>query len=72
MKAIRLLLVSATMLPLAAFSQLSIPKILTNKKASSITEQEAGLGIKDALAQGVTNAVLNLNKTDGFFRKRFL
>jgi hypothetical protein len=71
MKTIRLLLVSAIMLPLAAFSQLSIPKILSNKKASAITEQEAGLGIKDALAQGVTNAVLNLNKTDGFFGSAF-
>ena len=32
-----------------------------------ITEAEAGQGIKEALAQGVTTAVLNLNKTDGFF-----
>ena len=32
-----------------------------------VTEAEAGQGIKEALAQGVTNAVLNLNKTDGFF-----
>ncbi len=32
-----------------------------------ITEAEAGQGIKEALAQGVTTAVFNLNKTDGFF-----
>jgi Protein of unknown function (DUF4197) len=32
-----------------------------------ITEAEAGQGIKEALTQGVTTAVLNLNKTDGFF-----
>src|SRR5882757_9031006 len=32
-----------------------------------VTESEAGQGIKEALSQGVTNAVLNLNKTDGFF-----
>jgi hypothetical protein len=32
-----------------------------------ITEAEAGQGVKEALAQGVTTAVLNLNKTDGFF-----
>ena len=32
-----------------------------------ITEAEAGQGVKEALAQGVTIAVLNLNKTDGFF-----
>jgi hypothetical protein len=36
-----------------------------------ITEGEAGQGIKEALAQGVTNAVLNLNKTDGFFGSEF-
>lgn len=36
-----------------------------------ITEAEAGQGIKEALAQGVTNAVLNLNKTDGFFGSAF-
>jgi hypothetical protein len=35
--------------------------------SSGITEAEAGQGIKEALAQGVTAAVLNLNKTDGFF-----
>ena len=51
-----------------AFSQIKLPKILTNKNTtSSITENEAGQGIKEALTQGVTNAVLNLNKTDGFF-----
>ena len=32
-----------------------------------ITEAEAGQGIKEALTQGVATAVLNLNKTDGFF-----
>src|SRR6185503_403774 len=32
-----------------------------------ITESEAAQGIKEALAQGVTSAVFNLNRTDGFF-----
>jgi hypothetical protein len=53
-----------------AFSQIKLPKILTknsNNSVSSLTENEAGQGIKEALTQGVTNAVLNLNKTDGFF-----
>ena len=51
-----------------AFSQIKLPKILAkNNSTSSITENEAGQGIKEALTQGVTNAVLNLNKTDGFF-----
>ena len=57
-----LLLVSAT-----SFSQIKLPKLLSKNSASGITENEAGQGIKEALSQGVTNAVLNLNKTDGFF-----
>ncbi|MBI1341956.1 MAG: DUF4197 family protein [Terrimonas sp.] len=32
-----------------------------------VTEAEAGQGIKEALTNGVTTAVLHLNKTDGFF-----
>jgi hypothetical protein len=51
-----------------AFSQIKLPKFLNkNSSASGVTENEAGQGIKEALTQGVTNAVLNLNKTDGFF-----
>ncbi|MBP6430663.1 MAG: DUF4197 domain-containing protein [Ferruginibacter sp.] len=33
-----------------------------------ITENEAGLGIKEALSQGLAGAVLKLNKEDGFFK----
>ncbi|TMI70879.1 MAG: DUF4197 domain-containing protein [Bacteroidetes bacterium] len=56
-----------------AYSQIKIPKILTANKnsTSGLTENEAGQGIKEALTQGVTNAVLNLNKTDGFFGSEF-
>lgn len=51
-----------------ASAQLKLPKLINNKNsASGVTENEAGQGIKEALTQGVTNAVLNLNKTDGFF-----
>ncbi len=58
------LLLSAT----ASYSQISLPKILGgNKSGTGFTEAEAGQGIKEALSQGVTNAVLNLNKQDGFF-----
>jgi Protein of unknown function (DUF4197) len=39
--------------------------------AGGVTEAEAGQGVKEALAQGVTSAVLNLNKTDGFFGNQF-
>lgn len=56
-----------TLTSTTGFSQLKLPKILNNNKASGVTENEAGMGIKEALTQGVTNAVLNLNKTDGFF-----
>lgn len=50
-----------------AFSQIKMPKIFSKNSVSAISENEAGQGIKEALSQGVTNAVLNLNKTDGFF-----
>jgi hypothetical protein len=54
--------------PAQSFSQIKLPKLLSNKTATgNVTENEAGQGIKEALIQGVTNAVLNLNKTDGFF-----
>lgn len=53
-------------------SQIKLPKILAkNTPAAGITENEAAQGIKEALTQGVTNAVLNLNKTDGFFGSEF-
>ena len=33
-----------------------------------VSEAEAGQGIKEALSQGIVNAVLQLNKEDGFFK----
>ncbi len=51
----------------SGFSQIKLPDILSKSTSSSISQNEAGQGIKEALTQGVTNAVLNLNKTDGFF-----
>ena len=50
-----------------AFSQINLSRILSGISSKGITEKEAGLGIKEALTQGVANAVLNLNRTDGFF-----
>ncbi len=35
---------------------------------ATVTEAEAGQGIKEALSQGVVNAVLQLNKEDGFYK----
>jgi hypothetical protein len=63
---------SFILLSATSFSQITLPKIGGKKANSSgITENEAGQGIKEALSQGVTNAVLNLNKTDGFFGSEF-
>jgi Protein of unknown function (DUF4197) len=36
-----------------------------------LSNDEASGGIKEALSNGLTNAVLNLNKTDGFFGSQF-
>lgn len=44
-----------------------MPDILSKDASTPVSQNEAGQGIKEALTQGVTNAVLNLNKTDGFF-----
>ena len=57
------------MTTLEADAQITIPKVLKKATggATGITENEAGQGIKEALSKGVVNAVLNLNKTDGFF-----
>lgn len=58
--------------PVQSFSQIKLPNILTKKSTTgSVTENEAGEGVKAALLQGVTTAVLNLNKTDGFFGSEF-
>jgi hypothetical protein len=39
--------------------------------STGVTEAEAGQGIKDALGQGLSRAVTNLNKTDAFFGSDF-
>lgn len=62
------LIIAVAILPTTSFSQLGKLKNLVSKASGSgVTENEAGQGIKEALAKGVTTAVLNLNKTDGFF-----
>jgi hypothetical protein len=43
-----------------------LQKIITTAGVG-LTNEEAGGGIKEALSNGLANAVLNLNKTDGFF-----
>ena len=62
------LIIALALLAATSFSQLGKLKNLVSKASGSgVTENEAGQGIKEALAKGVTTAVLNLNKTDGFF-----
>jgi hypothetical protein len=39
--------------------------------ATTVSQNEAGQGIKEALAQGLSKAVLQLNTTDGFFKNAF-
>lgn len=46
-------------------SNLPLP---TNTGLGGITQQEAALGIKEALGQGLSRSVLQLNTADGFFR----
>jgi hypothetical protein len=62
------IIIAVAILPTTSFSQFGKLKNLVSKgTGSGVTENEAGQGIKEALAKGVTTAVLNLNKTDGFF-----
>ena len=49
-----------------AEAQVRLP-LLPTSKGDSLTQAEAGEGIKEALNQGVANSVLNLGKTNGFF-----
>lgn len=50
-----------------ATRQFNLSKLLNKIAPVVVTEEEAGLGVKEALTQGVTTAVLNLNKKDAFF-----
>jgi hypothetical protein len=71
-KYISILLFLIIAVPFVSTAQLKLPKVLSIKPGTgSVTENEAGSGIKEALLQGVSNAVLNLNKTDGFFGSDF-
>ena len=57
-------------LPFLFFAfMLSGCEVLNNLPMStgSVTEAEAGQGIKEALSQGIAGAVLQLNKEDGFY-----
>jgi hypothetical protein len=60
-------LLSLVLVSGGAPGQFSLSKVLNKISPGVVTEAEAGQGIKEALTQGVTTAVLNLNKKDGFF-----
>jgi hypothetical protein len=60
-------LISLLLLCGESTSQVNLSDLLKRIPRSGISENEASQGIKEALTQGVTKAVLNLNKTDGFF-----
>lgn len=69
-------LLAASLLSLSLVSgevstQINLSKLLNKISPTVVTEEEAGKGIKEALTQGVTVAVLNLNKKDGFFGSEF-
>src|SRR6476620_7045109 len=66
-RSLALSLISVFLISSEASSQIKLSDIFKRIKSTGISENQAGQGIKEALAQGVTKAVLNLHKTDGFF-----
>jgi len=50
-----------------AWSQIRFRDLLSKIPSRGISEAEAGQGVKEALSQGLTKAVLNLHRIDGFF-----
>ncbi len=66
MKFIALPLVAISFLFFGCGSLTGLPGTTTT--AEGITQGEAGGAIKEALAQGLSKAVLQLNKPDGFFK----
>lgn len=48
-----------------------LQQLPTTVGAGAVSEAEAGQGIKEALSQGLSGAVLQLNKEDGFFKDAF-
>ena len=62
-----LLILSVTLF----FTSCEVLSQLPNAMGTGVTEAEAGQGIKEALGQGLTRAVSNLNKTDAFFGNAF-
>jgi Protein of unknown function (DUF4197) len=64
-------LISLFLISAEGSSQIKLSDLLKKIPSAGISEKEAGQGVKEALAQGVSRAVLNLHKTDGFFGSEF-
>jgi Protein of unknown function (DUF4197) len=63
----KLLAITALCFTLSSCDELN--KIASSAGAAvGLSNEEAGSGIKEALAQGITKSVLKLNTTDGFFK----
>jgi hypothetical protein len=60
-------LISVFLMSADASSQIKLSDIFKRIPSGGISQAEAAQGIREALAQGVTRAILNLHKTDGFF-----
>jgi hypothetical protein len=64
-------LLAVFVLTVEAFPQTSLSDLFRKISPRGISEKEAGEGIREALTQGVTKAVLNLHRTDGFYGSEF-
>ena len=60
-------LLSVLFLTAEGDAQVRLSDWLRKLPSKGLSDAEAGQGIKEALVQGVTKAVLNLHRTDGFF-----
>ncbi|MBC8033394.1 MAG: DUF4197 domain-containing protein [Chitinophagaceae bacterium] len=56
-----------TLLLVLSFTSCETLKNFPVSSSLPVTENEAGQGVRQALSQGVTSAIFNLNKQDGFF-----
>ena len=63
-----LLIISVTLGSCETLQQVATAAGAGTLPGGAISNTEAAAGIKEALAQGITKSVLQLNTTDGFFR----
>ena len=60
----KLLLAASAAFALVSCDTLKLP---TGGEYGTVTESDAAEGIRQALSQGITTAIFNLNKEDAFF-----